>query len=198
MSTPTVPPTGNLPVVPPPHDPEAEFSPRTMRIIVFGVLIAIFGGIAAFVVVKVLNPPPPAYSAGDCLQVVEGGRFDAEVEQVDCGEQAALYEVGVYLDDPDASCPSDAYSEYRQTGGKQQEYKLCLMLNAAEGDCLDVPMISAGEEKKVACTSEDANVRITRLIEGTADESACGAGAAEDARVYPQPKRTVCLGPVRA
>ena len=198
MTTPTVPPAGSVPALPPSHDPETEFSPRTVRIIVFGVLIAIFGGIAAFVIVKVLNPPPPAYSVGDCVQVVEGGAFDAEVEKVGCGEQAALYEVGVYLDDPDESCPSESYSEYRQTGGKQQEYKLCLMLNAEEGDCLSVPMISAGEEKKVDCTSDDANVRITKLIEGTADESACGAEAAEDARVYPRPERTVCLGPVRA
>lgn len=198
MTTPTVPPSGNVPFTPPPIDPEPEFSPKTMKIIVFGVLIAIFGGVAAFIVVKVLNPPAPAYSAGDCIQVVEGGRFDAEVAAVDCAEQGALYEVGLYLDDPGESCPSESYSEYRQTGGKQQEYKLCLMLNAEEGDCLSVPMISAGEEKKVACTSDDANARITKVVEGTADRNACGAEAAEDARVYPQPKRTVCIGPVQA
>lgn len=180
------------------HDPETEFSPKTMGIIVFGVLIAIFGGVAAFIVVKVLNPPAPAYFAGDCVQVVEGGRFDAEVTKVDCAEQDALYEVGLYLDDPDESCPSDAYSEYQQTGGQRQEYKLCLMLNAGEGDCLSVPVIAAGQERKVACTSDDANVKITKVVEGTADENACGADAEENARVYPQPKRTVCLGPVQA
>jgi hypothetical protein len=191
-------PTGNAPVAPPPYEPETEPAPKTMRIIVFGVLVAIFGGIAAFVVVKVLNPPAPEYAAGDCVQVVEGGRFDAEVERVDCGAQTALYEVGVYLDSADEACPAGSYSEYRQSGGRQQEYKLCLMINAAEGDCLSVPMISAGEEKKVACASDEANLRITKVVEGTADESACGAGAAEDARVYPQPKRTVCTGPVGA
>jgi hypothetical protein len=198
MTTPTVPPAGNAHVTPPAHDQDTDPSARTMKIIVFGVLIAIFGGVAAFIVVKVLNPPAPEYSAGDCIQVVEGGRFDAEVEKVDCGEQAALYEVGVYLDDTDGPCPADSYSEYQQTGGKQQEYKLCLMLNATEGDCLSVPMISAGEEKKVACDSDEANVKITRVVDGTADENACGAEAAEDARVYPQPKRTVCIGPVGA
>lgn len=180
------------PALPPPaHDQETEFAPRTMKIAVFGVLIAIFGGVAAFVVVKVLNPPPPRYVAGDCVQVVESGRHDAEATLVDCARQDARYEVGLYLDDPDEPCPSGAYSEYRRTGGQQQEYKLCLMLNAEEGDCL-----SAGQEKKVACTSDDANVRITRVVEGTTDEDACGAE--ENARVYPQPKRTVCIGPANA
>jgi hypothetical protein len=187
-----VPPPGTAPA----HDPETEFSPMTMRIIVFGVLIAVFGGIAAFVIVKVLNPPPPAYSVGDCVQVVEGGRFDAEVEKVDCAERGALHEVGQYLDDPDQSCLSDSYSEYRQTGGRQQQYKLCLMLNAAEGECLSIPVMSAGKEEKVACTSESADVRVVRVVEGTADENVCGAEGASDARVYPQPARTVCLAPL--
>lgn len=199
MTSSTMPPAGSAPAGPPTHDPNTEFSPRTQRtvkFVVFGALIAVFAGVAAFIAVKALNPPPPAYAAGDCIQVVEGGRFDAEVKKVDCGEMAALYEVGVYLDDPDASCPAESYSKYQQTGGKQQEYQLCLMLNVAEGDCLSVPMISAGEEKKVDCAGGDANVKVTKVVEGTADENACGAEAAEDARVYPQPKRTVCLGPV--
>lgn len=197
MTTPTVPPPGSSPVTPPGPDPSTEFSPRTMRIIVFGVLIAIFGGVAVFIIVRVLNPPPPAYSVGDCVQVVEGGQFDAEVEKIDCAGDGALYEVGLYLDDPDASCPGESYSSYQQTGGKQQEYKLCLILNAEEGDCLSVPMISMGEEKKVACTSDEANRKVTKLVDGTADKAACDPEYADEARVYPQPKRTVCLGPVQ-
>ncbi|MFC4852069.1 LppU/SCO3897 family protein [Actinophytocola glycyrrhizae] len=198
MTTPTVPPPGDTPATPPAHDPATAFSPDTHRIFVIGVLVLVFGGIAAFVVVKLLNPPAPAYSAGDCVQVVEGGRYDAAVEKVGCAEEAALYEVGVYLDDPDEECSSDAYSSYKQTGGNQQEYKLCLMINAAEGDCLRVPTIAMGEEKKVACTSEEANRKVTRVIEGTADQSACDPESAQDARVYPNPKRTVCIGPVGA
>lgn len=182
--------------MPPGHVPSAEPSPNSMRIIVFGVLIAVFGGIAAFIVVKVLNPPPPAYSVGDCVTVVEGGRYSAAVEKLDCAEQDALYEVGLYLDDPEGACPADSYSSYEQTGGRQQQYKLCLMLNAAEGDCLRVPTIALGEEKKVACTSEEANRKVTKVIDGTADNTDCGPDATEEARVYPQPKRTVCLGPV--
>jgi hypothetical protein len=197
MPSPTAPNPGGPPSFPPDPEPAAEFS-ATTRIIVFGVLIAIFGGIAAFVIVKVLNPPAPAYSAGDCVRVVEGGRFDAEVEQVDCAQDGALYEVGVYLEDPDQSCPAESYSSYQQTGGRQQEYKLCLVLNAEEGDCLDVPTIALGQEKQVACTSDEANRKVTRVVEGTADESACDPEYVDEARVYPQPERTVCLGPVDA
>ena len=180
--------------MPPGQNPDGASSSRSSRIIIFGVLVAIFGAVAIFMVVKVLNPPPPAFTAGDCVEVVSGGRFAAEIEKVDCGSDAALYEVGVYLDDPDADCPSEDYARYQQTGGKQQEYKLCMMLNVAEGDCLSVPMISAGQEEKVACTSDDANVLVTKVIEGTADKSGCPAESAENARVYPDPKRTVCLG----
>ncbi|MGB3439257.1 MAG: hypothetical protein WBA97_10955 [Actinophytocola sp.] len=190
MTSPTPPRPGN--------DLSAEFAPKSMTIIVCGVLIAIFGGIAAFIVVKVLNPPPPAYGAGDCVKVVDGGRYATEVEKIDCAERDAIYEVGLYLDDPAESCPAESYSSYEQTGGKQHRYKLCLMLNAAPGDCLRVPAIVLGEEKKVACTSDEANRKVTKVIDGAADDAGCGPGSAEDARVYPEPRRTVCLGPVAA
>lgn len=193
MSTPTV--------QPPAQDDSVEFSPRTkkiIRVVVGVVLVAIFGGIATFIAVKVLNPPPPAYAVGDCVRVVKGGPYQAEVEKIDCGDQEALYEVGLYLESTDESCPDKTYSTYKQSGGKTQEFRLCLMLNAVEGDCLKVPMISAGEEKKVACTSDEANLRVTKLIDGKADKSACDAESVDNARVYPQPKRTVCLGPVAA
>jgi hypothetical protein len=191
MATPTVP---NVPFTPPGHNPDAEPTPSALRIIVFGVLVAVFGAVAIFVVVKVLHPPAPAFTAGDCVEVVDGGQAAAEIAEVDCGSDTALYEVGVYLDDPDADCPGGDYAHHRQTGGKQQEYKLCMVLNVADGDCLSVPETSAGQEEKVACTSDDANVQVTEVVAGVADRSACPAGSAEHARVYPEPKRTVCLG----
>lgn len=193
MATPTVP--------PPAQDESLEFSPRTKKIItvvVSVILVAIVGGIATFIAVKVLNPPAPAFAAGDCVEVVKGGPYAAEVEKIACGEQAALYEVGLYLDNPDESCPDKVYSSYKQSGGKRQEFRLCLMLNAAEGDCIKVPMISAGQEKKVACASGEANLQVTKVVDGTADKASCDAASVDNARVYPQPKRTVCLGPVAA
>jgi hypothetical protein len=132
------------------------------------------------------------------VEIVEGGRFSAQVEKAGCGDEAALYEVGLYLDDPDGSCPAESYSAYQQSGGRQQEFTLCLMLNAAEGDCLRMPTIALGEEKKVACTDQEANRRVTKVIDGTADGAACDRGSVDDARVYPDPKRTVCIGPVAA
>lgn len=191
MTTPTVPSSDDIPGIP---GPDPGDSARGAKIIGLGVLVAVFGAVAIFIVVKVLNPPAPAFNVGDCVEVVSGGQFAARIEKVDCGSDAALYEVGVYLDDPDADCPGDDYARYQQTGGKQQEYKLCMVLNVTDGDCLEVPMISAGQEKKVACTSDEADVQVTDVIEGTADRSACPAEFAENARVYQDPKRTVCLG----
>lgn len=196
MTTPTVP-SGNVPATPPGHDPDTEFSPKTVKNIkIAGIaaLIAVFAAVAIFIVVKVLNPPPPAFNAGDCVEVVNGGQYAAKIEKADCGSDAALYEVAAYLDDPDAECPSEDYARYEQTGGNQQEYKLCMMLNVADGDCLRMPTIAAGQEKKVACTSDEANVQVTKVIKGTADKSGCPGESAENARVYPDPKRTVCLG----
>ncbi|MFI7673503.1 hypothetical protein [Actinophytocola sp. NPDC049390] len=187
----------STPAVPPPYDPNAEFPPKTVKnvkIAGIAALVTVFAAVAIFIVVKVLNPPAPAFAAGDCVEVVNGGQYAAQIEKVDCGSDAALYEVGVYLDDPDAECPGEDYARYQQTGGNQQSYQLCMMLNVADGDCLEMPMISAGQEKKVACASDEANVAVTKVIEGTADRSGCPAESAENARVYPDPKRTVCLG----
>ena len=199
MTNPTVPPPGNAPV--PPGAPEpAEFSPRTKKIltVVMGVvLVAVLGGVAAIVVTRVLDPAPPAYAAGDCVKT-SGGQFHAKVEKADCGDRNTVYEVGLYLDDPDADCPAESYASYEQTGGKQDEFKLCLVLNAAEGDCFSTPTISLGEEKKVDCANDKANRRVTAVVDGTADKAACTPESVENARVYPDPKRTVCLGPVQA
>ena len=193
MTTPTAPPSGNVPGTPPAHDPNTEFSPRTKKIMGFGVLIAIFGAVAVFIVVKVLNPPAPAYNAGDCIEVVSGGHLAAKVEKADCGAEEAIYKVGVYLDDTKAECPEGDYATFKQSGGKVQNYRLCLVLNAAEGDCLDVPMIGGGQEVKAACTAENANVKVTKVIDGKADKSGCPAEAADNARVYSEPKQTFCL-----
>lgn len=199
MTNPTAPPSGGAPV--PPGSPEpVEFSPRTKKVLtaVIGVvLVAVIGGVAAIIATRALNPAPPAYAAGDCVKT-GGGQFHATVEKADCGDPGAVYEVGLYLDDPDADCPAESYSSYKQTGGKQDEFKLCLVLNAAEGDCFSTPTISLGEEKKVDCADDEANRRVTGVVDGTADKAACAPGSVEHARVYPDPKLTVCLGPARA
>ncbi|WP_306749534.1 LppU/SCO3897 family protein [Saccharothrix yanglingensis] len=161
------------------------------------VLVAVIGGVAAIIATRVLNPAPPTYAAGDCVKT-GGGQFHATVEKVDCGDRGAVHEVGLYLDDPDADCPAESYSSYEQTGGKEDEFKLCLVLNASEGDCFSIPTISLGEEKKVDCGSDEANRRVTEVVDGTADKAACASDSVENARVYPAPERTVCLGPVPA
>lgn len=191
MTFPIVPPTGDLPILPPEQD-----SSRSVWIMVLGILVTIFGGVAIIIVVRVLNPPLPAFASGDCVRVVDGDGYSAKAEKIDCDEDDALYEIGIYMDKPDGSCPSDAYSSYQQSGGRQQEFTLCFMLNATEGDCLSIPAIAMGEEKKVACDSDEANRRVTKIIDGKADKNACTPNSANDARVYPQPERTVCLGPV--
>jgi hypothetical protein len=186
-----------IPDVPVPgHDPSTEADPRAVRIIVAGVLVTIFGGIAIFIVVKVLNPPPPAFSAGDCVALVQGGLYAGKVEKVGCAQDAALYEVGVYLNDQDTPCPAGSYSSFAPTRGTQQEYRLCLVLNVEAGDCLRVPALAHGVEARVACTGGRANATVTAVLHGTADKAGCGPGSAEAARVYPVPRRTVCLAPV--
>jgi hypothetical protein len=194
MTHSALPPSGNFPILPPGGDDPAEFAPGTARIVVIGVLVSIFGGVVIIIIVRVFDPVPPAYVVGDCVQVVDS----VQVTKVDCAAGDALYEVGVYLDDPAGTCPGDDYSAYRQTGGTKQEFTLCLMLNAGEGDCFALPAATLGEETRTPCDSDTATRRVTKVVDGTADRNVCASGSRDDARVYPRPARTVCLAPMAA
>ncbi|GAA5158882.1 MULTISPECIES: LppU/SCO3897 family protein [Amycolatopsis] len=146
--------------------------------------------VAALGVFGVFKSDVDRAAVGDCLNVKE---FKDRVEpaKVDCGDQAANVKVGVRLDDDNASCPAGDYDEYSVSG--RGSYKLCLMLNAREGECLaNFSSLTQGY-KRVNCGDPAAEVKIVRVADGKADDSACQGTDARAAITYSQPATTVCL-----
>ncbi|GAA3848010.1 hypothetical protein GCM10022243_12640 [Saccharothrix violaceirubra] len=155
----------------------------TVGLIIVGIVVA--------AVISGINGPAGA-EPGDCIKVNKVGVTSADIDKVDCGSMDATYKVAVNLDSSRDSCPSGDYSEYTDSGGRRSDgFKLCMVLNAREGDCFKQEgTIVAGKTTKIVCDSS-ATHKVRKVITGTADESACEGG--DFVSVYSQPATTVCL-----
>lgn len=131
-------------------------------------------------------------AVGDCIEFVDRPPAEVEVATIECAQPAAVYEVAATLPSPTAECATDRYDRYYQTG--HDEFTLCLMLNATEGECFDGLLVGAGPSGPVRADCATAGARVTRVLPGTADENACPAGTALP-MAYPEPApgRTVCV-----
>jgi hypothetical protein len=81
---------------------------------------------------------------------------------------------------------------YTQSG-RGNEFTLCLMLNAREGDCFS--HVTSGTTAKVACSAADAQARTDKVVTDQAAESACPQDTGL-VLVYPEPGETICLNEV--
>jgi hypothetical protein len=171
---------------------------RKAPFVVAGIAIAVVLGVLAFVVVNNDHRSPVEWAkaqpsqAGDCIKVISASTTAARVEKVDCTSPEAVFKVGTKLDGTHEQCPSDSYDTYTQSG-RGDEFTLCLMLNAAEGDCFS--HVTSGTTAKVACTAAEAEVRTDKVVNGEAAESACPADTGLTL-VYPEPGETLCLNEV--
>ncbi|TDQ04568.1 hypothetical protein EV186_101520 [Labedaea rhizosphaerae] len=173
---------------------------RKAPFVVAGIAIAVVLGVIAFVVVNNDHRSPVEWAkaqpsqavAGDCIKVISASTTDARVEKVDCTSPDAVFKVGTKMDGTHEQCPSDSYDTYTQSG-RGDEFTLCLMLNAVEGDCFS--HVSSGTTAKVACTAADAEARADKVVNGEAAESACPADTGLTL-VYPEPGETLCLNEV--
>ncbi|QUF01513.1 hypothetical protein KCV87_18255 [Actinosynnema pretiosum subsp. pretiosum] len=128
--------------------------------------------------------------AGDCLKVNEVSRDGADVEMVDCAAGDAAYRVAVNLPETDR-CPPGDYDEYIRGGAGNRGFRLCLMLNATDGDCFkEEGGIAASKTTKVRCGS-GATYKVAKAHSGTVDELVCEFD--ENPRVYPTPPTTLCI-----
>jgi hypothetical protein len=128
-----------------------------------------------------------AAAQGDCIEVVSAQ--DARTETVDCGSPEAVYRVAKRLDSASGACPDGEYSEL--TSGRS--VKLCLMLNAHEGDCLTT--MAAGRNQthqRVPCDGP-ATYQVRKLVVGRQDPALCDQGNVVAS--YSEPALTVCLVP---
>ncbi|MEU5695777.1 hypothetical protein [Actinosynnema sp. NPDC020468] len=165
-------------------------TPRGAKLLIAAVVVGVVGIVVAGLIANATGPS--GADPGECVRVNRVTVTDADVDKVDCGSADAAFKVAANLDSGTDSCPSGDYSEYSERGGRRSDgYKLCLMLNAAPGDCFaQEGTVVAGKTTKVTCDSS-ATHKVTKVAAGTADNSACEAG--EIVFVYSQPATTVCL-----
>ncbi|MFD2419149.1 LppU/SCO3897 family protein [Amycolatopsis pigmentata] len=131
---------------------------------------------------------PGNAAVGDCLNVKEFKRGN-EPDRVGCADPSANVKVAVKLDDGAARCPDGDYDEYSVSGS----YKLCLIPNDREGDCLaNFSSTTTQGYLHVDCADGKAEVKVVKVAQGVADESGCEGTDATSYRSYSQPKSTYC------
>jgi hypothetical protein len=151
-------------------------------VVVVGLLVA--GGITW------LTSSPDNAAVGECLNVKQF-KQGVEPTKVDCNDPSANVKIALRLDD-NGTCPGNNYDEY-SVSGHGSNYKLCLMLNAHDGDCFSNVTTSSTEGyKRVPCTDPTADVQILKVVNGTANESACQGLNDDGALTYPNPPTTLC------
>jgi hypothetical protein len=125
------------------------------------------------------GPVAASFTVGDCVDISE------QVTAIDCYEPAAVYEVGVVLARATAPCPSGDYRKYEQEDGLD-DFSLCLLLNALQGDCFSG--LDGTAPTRTNCAAADVEVSFIQHVAG----ATCPEGTP---LVYsePAPGRTVCL-----
>jgi hypothetical protein len=174
--------------MPPVATPPTKQS-KGSKVLVAVVLLGVVGVVVAGIIASF--SAPSGAEPGECIKVISSSVVDASVEKIDCGLPDAAFKVAVNLDSSKDSCPSGDYTEYTESGRRSDGFKLCLTLNAKEGDCFKQEgTIVAGKTTKVTCSSS-ATYQVVKVSTGTADEGQCSEG--ETAEVYSQPATTLCL-----
>jgi hypothetical protein len=156
------------------------------RLIGVGVVavIAIVIGVISF------SNSPDSSNVGDCLKVTEF-KAGSEPDKADCNSVEANALIGAKLDSANAECPGNVYDTYSVTG--KRSYKLCLVINAKQGDCLANFNSDTAGYKKVPCTDPTKDAELVKVVEGKTDEALCDGTDAKYAIAYPQPARTLCI-----
>ncbi|MET9488440.1 hypothetical protein [Nocardia sp. NPDC006630] len=127
---------------------------------------------------------------GDCINVISGSMVDSKTEPVDCSSDKAVYKVAqVY--DKKTDC-KDEQTSYEETQNGGTTAFLCLTPNFKEGACYNES--STTGYKAVDCTAPEASFKVTKRIDGQADEFQCDASTSIGFRTVSDPKTTFCLG----
>lgn len=170
----------------PPVQPPKKSKLRWLRFAIPVIVVVLVGG--GFLV-RFVGTPTDRAAAGDCLNIKEF-KQGTESDKVDCTDPAANVKIGVRLDDDNATCPSGDYDEYSVSGG--QSYKLCLMLNARDGECFANVTSKTDGYQRVDCADPASEVKILKVVTGTASDSACDGTDSDVAVIYSEPATTLC------
>lgn len=182
-------------VPPPGNSPQWTDPPRVRRLppwLLVAVPVLVLAVAVTFVVVR-LSSQPLSAEVGDCLDVhvVDPSPAPADqAEQADCGAAEANVKVAVKYPDPDQDCPARGY-EFIYVG--KPKSKLCLVINARQGDCF--AGLSSGTEpyRRVPCTDAKAERQFVKIVDGEVNEELCDGVDGATPVTFPQPPVTFCL-----
>ncbi|RLK59715.1 LppU/SCO3897 family protein [Actinokineospora cianjurensis] len=178
-----------FPAAPPQVDQPAKRGGGKKVLLIVVLVIAVIGvGLAAW---GYLTKDAATASVGDCIKVNDDSSDNADVEKIDCADQAAVFKVGKKLDSGSATCPTDSdYLEYEEKSsrGGSGGFSLCLVFNVKKGECL-TDLESPAKTKKVTCGSHQ--VEIIDVLDGKSDKEACPAEA-NLPFAYKEPVLTIC------
>jgi hypothetical protein len=192
------PPPGQYPPPPgqpgfPPAPPAPPKKSKAGRFIGLGIGLVVLIGVVIAGVVAFTNSPASS-NVGDCLTITEFTSGGEDPVKADCADVNANVKIGAKLDSASDECPGGAespYDTYSVTG--RSSYKLCLMVNAKQGDCLANLTSKTQGYKKVPCTDPTGEAEVVKVVEGQADKNACGTDENVIAVAYPEPARTMCF-----
>jgi hypothetical protein len=166
---------------PPPAEPG-----RSGRLpkVVLGIVLLVIAGLVLYFLIRA-GQEPVAAEPGECIKVVSAQ--DAEIERVDCAAPEAVYKVAARLTSTSAACPEGEYSEL--TSGSSM--KLCLMLNAKEGDCFSTTFAGRNRTHERVPCGPSAEYKVVKVVTGKADSKLCVNG--DVVASYTEPPMTICL-----
>ncbi|WP_189153903.1 LppU/SCO3897 family protein [Lentzea pudingi] len=125
---------------------------------------------------------------GSCVRFDGPGENDLGLTVVDCKGARAALKVGTVLDDTSGKCPRGDYKVLRDT---RHNAALCLLPNAAEGDCFefDTDDLQRSVVSKFDCAAPRVNVQVVGVASGSCPEEA--------ELGVPYEEMTLCLRRVR-
>ncbi|WP_086840273.1 LppU/SCO3897 family protein [Amycolatopsis kentuckyensis] len=174
----------------PPAPPKRSKAPRL-----------ILGGIGAIVVVAIViigivsfMKSPATSNAGDCLTITEFTQGGEDPAKADCNDPKANVKIAKKLETASEDCPGGSnagYDTYSVSG--RSSYKLCLMINAKQGDCLANFTSQTKGYLKVPCTDPTKDGELVKVVTGQADKNVCEGTDATRVAVYPEPATTMCV-----
>ncbi|MEU3273504.1 hypothetical protein ABZ639_21915 [Saccharomonospora sp. NPDC006951] len=154
-------------------------------------IVIVVAGLLIFGATRLFSDDVRNAKAGDCLHVAEyADNPQRPPALVDCADEKANAKVAVTLSGEGETCPSKRYDQiHRQDGNR-----LCLMINAKDGDCF--ANISSRTEgyTRVSCTDPSAELEVVKVVAGSTDaDTACARTEATDGMVYPEPATVMCI-----
>ena len=177
----------------PPAPPAPPKRSKARGLILGGIGAVVLIGLIVVGIISFVKSPDRAVE-GDCLTITEFTQGGDDPAKADCNDPKANVKIAKKLENSSGDCPggSDAgYDTYSVSGSNS--YKLCLMINAKQGDCLANFTSQTKGYLKVPCTDPSKDGELVKVVTGQADKNVCEGTDATRVAVYPEPATTMCV-----